>query len=125
MENEQNNNHEKLRDEQEEVEEKVKEKKDRTGREKMRKMEEGSQKQAKKGGERGWSEENAKEWGGQVEGLVQGGATVARERETERECCTCLLSPNMLHTISLEYGCSSTYRSKPVCGSNRSFRTNM
>jgi hypothetical protein len=33
---------------------------------------------------------------------------------------TCLLSPSILPTISLEYGCSSTYLNKPVWGSDKS-----
>lgn len=35
---------------------------------------------------------------------------------------TCLLRPSILQTISLEYGCSSTYLNKAVCGSNRSLK---
>ena len=35
-------------------------------------------------------------------------------------CLTCLLRLSMAHTMSLEYGCSSTYRRSWVCGSYRS-----
>lgn len=45
-----------------------------------------------------------------------------RGKQRKRASGTCLLRPSMLHTMSLEYGCSSTYLSRPVCGSNRSCR---